>query len=82
MKKYYFSYANIFVGKDLTMYYLTDREIEVLRLVTQGYSNEQIGRILFISKHTAKMHVSTIIRKMGAINRSELAYIAGKENIC
>ena len=61
---------------------LTNREIEVLRLITQGFSNEQIGRILFISKHTAKMHVSTIIRKLRASSRSEIAYIAGKENLC
>lgn len=64
------------------MVILTEREIEVLKLVANGYSNEEIGKMLFISKHTAKMHVSNIIKKLSVKSRCELAYIAAKENIC
>jgi DNA-binding CsgD family transcriptional regulator len=52
---------------------LTDREAEVLRLVAQGYSNGQIGQALFISRKTASVHVSNILRKFGVSSRIEAA---------
>lgn len=52
---------------------LTDREAEVLRLVARGYSNGQIGQALFISRKTASVHVSNILRKLGVSNRIEAA---------
>ncbi len=55
---------------------LTDREIEVLRLVAGGWSNRQIAADLFISPKTASVHVSNILGKFGVENRVEAAAVA------
>jgi DNA-binding CsgD family transcriptional regulator len=55
---------------------LTEREREVLRLVAEGYSNGQIGQTLFISRKTASVHVSNILRKLGVSSRLEAATLA------
>lgn len=57
---------------------LTAREEEVLRLLTRGLSNGQIGEELFISETTAKFHVGNILRKLGVSRRAEAVYEAGK----
>jgi len=55
---------------------LTPREREVLRLMSRGRSNRQIGEELFISQKTASVHVSNILAKLGAATRTEAAAIA------
>ena len=60
---------------------LTEREIEVLRLVCKGYTNKRIAKKLFISAHTVKAHISSIIYKLKAKNRTEAVYIAMKFDI-
>ncbi|GAA3646995.1 ATP-binding protein [Microbacterium marinilacus] len=55
---------------------LTDRERQVLELISAGLSNRQIGERLFISGKTASVHVSAILRKLGAANRAEAAHLA------
>jgi predicted ATPase/DNA-binding CsgD family transcriptional regulator len=55
---------------------LTDREVEVLRLVARGYTNAEIGERLFISLHTVATHVHRILDKTGMANRTELASYA------
>ena len=52
---------------------LSEREIEVLRLVTAGLSNREIAGRLFISPGTAKTHVHNLCGKLGARNRTEAA---------
>jgi DNA-binding NarL/FixJ family response regulator len=52
---------------------LSGREIEVLKLVTEGYSNREIGTTLFISEGTVKKHIQSIITKLGAIDRTQAA---------
>jgi LuxR family maltose regulon positive regulatory protein len=52
---------------------LSEREIEVLRLVTSGMSNREIARQLFISPGTAKTHVHNLCGKLGVRNRTEAA---------
>lgn len=54
---------------------LTARERQVLELIGQGLSNRQIGEKLFISAKTASVHVSAILRKLGAASRTEAAYL-------
>jgi two-component system, NarL family, response regulator DevR len=60
---------------------LTDREIEVLRLLAAGFSNQKIGERLFISATTAKFHVSNIMRKLEVSRRAEAVYTASKRGL-
>ncbi|HET9477130.1 MAG TPA: alpha/beta fold hydrolase [Dehalococcoidia bacterium] len=60
---------------------LTPRQIEVLRLVAAGKSNRQIAEKLSISINTADRHVSNILTKIGAINRTEAASFAVRSGI-
>ncbi len=55
---------------------LTEREREVLALVGQGLTNDEIGRALFLSPLTAKTHVSRIMSKLLARDRVQLVVIA------
>jgi predicted ATPase/DNA-binding CsgD family transcriptional regulator len=59
-----------------TRHGLTRREQEVLQHLIEGRTNRQIARALFISEKTASVHVSNIMSKLGAANRSEAAAIA------
>jgi DNA-binding CsgD family transcriptional regulator len=52
---------------------LTERELEVLRLVAEGRSNREIAGELFISPKTASVHVSNILGKLGVASRGEAA---------
>lgn len=54
---------------------LTERELQVLRLVVQGKSNSEIALALFVTPHTAKKHVSSLLYKLGATSRTEAAVI-------
>lgn len=51
--------------------HLTEREIEVLKLVAQGRPNKEIASQLNITERTVKFHVSVILRKLNATNRTE-----------
>ena len=55
---------------------LTRRELEVLSLLASGSTNEEIGRALFMSSRTASVHVSHILAKLGATNRTEAGAVA------
>ncbi|MEU9338285.1 AAA family ATPase [Streptomyces sp. NPDC048290] len=60
---------------------LTARERDVLRLLTLGRSNRQIGEELFISGKTASVHVSNILAKLGAASRTEAVAIAYRREL-
>ena len=60
---------------------LTQREAEILRLVGNGLSNRDIGRVLFISEHTTANHVRSILRKTGSANRTEAAAYAHRRGL-
>ncbi len=55
---------------------ITEREREVLALVGQGLTNDEIGKTLFLSPLTAKTHVSRIMSKLAARDRVQLVVIA------
>lgn len=57
---------------------LTDREVEVLRLVGEGKSNPRIANELSLSPHTVKNHVRNITKKLGTRSRVELATFAAR----
>ncbi|MBB4480672.1 helix-turn-helix transcriptional regulator [Rhizobium etli] len=60
---------------------LTDRELEVLRLIADGQSNRDIARNLFISSKTASVHVSNILSKLSVPSRGAAAAIAHRLRI-
>ena len=60
---------------------LTDREVDVLRCVAQGYSNKQIAAKLSVSTTTVRTHVSNLLRKLNLENRTQLALYARQNNI-
>ena len=55
---------------------LTEREIEVLRLIAKGMSNTDISDRLFLSEGTVRNHVSAILAKLGVSDRTQAAVIA------
>jgi DNA-binding NarL/FixJ family response regulator len=56
--------------------HLTEREIEVLRLVARGLSNAELARELTLSPLTTKTHVSRILTKLGLRDRAQLVVAA------
>lgn len=60
---------------------LTEREVEVLKLVAQGLSNHEIGETLVIADRTVSKHVSSIIEKLHVSNRTQVALYALKEGL-
>jgi DNA-binding NarL/FixJ family response regulator len=58
------------VGAEVTTG-LTKREVEILRLVAEGYSNSQLAKMLWVTEQTVKFHLSNIYRKLNVANRTE-----------
>ncbi len=61
---------------------LTEREYLILQQITEGYDNKEIAEKIYVSIHTVKAHVSSIIKKLNAKNRTDAACIAIREGIC
>ena len=55
---------------------LTERELQVLKGLTEGKSNKEIARDLDIQEPTVKLHMKTLYRKLGAANRTQAALLA------
>lgn len=60
---------------------LTEREQEVLRLMAEGYPNRQIAQALFLAEGTVKNHVSTILLKLGARDRTNAVLRALRDGL-
>lgn len=60
---------------------LTEREHEVLTLMAQGLQNKEIAAQLMIGERTVKFHVSAILAKLGAGNRTEAVHIARERGL-
>jgi DNA-binding NarL/FixJ family response regulator len=63
-------------GPDRLAEPLSERELEVLRLMVQGMNNRDIGHVLFIGEATVKTHVSHILRKLGQRDRLQAVVLA------
>jgi DNA-binding NarL/FixJ family response regulator len=68
-------------GQSPSPFALTERELEVIGLLAVGATNREIGARLFISPRTASVHVSNILAKLGASNRTEAAALAHRLGI-
>ena len=55
---------------------LTPRQEEVLQLLLDGYTNKEIGRMLYLSEETVKNHVSSILRNFGVTTRTQAVLVA------
>jgi DNA-binding NarL/FixJ family response regulator len=60
---------------------LTPREAEVLQLLAQGKPNKEIAAELYITERTGKFHISAILAKLGATNRTEAVTIALQQGL-
>jgi two-component system NarL family response regulator len=60
---------------------LTDRELEVLKLVAEGMSNRAVAERLFISENTVKNHVRNILEKLHLHSRMEAVMFAVREKL-
>ena len=60
---------------------LTERELEVLKLIVEGLTNPQIAERLFITRATAKAHVHSILQKMCVDDRTQAAVTAMREGL-
>ena len=62
-------------------YGLTSREMQILKLITEGYSNIEIAKELFVSINTTKAHVASILQKLEVDDRLQAALKALKERL-
>jgi len=60
---------------------LTEREIEVLRMLAEGFANKEIASRLGISDHTVKFHISSILAKLGASSRTEAVTVGVRKGL-
>ena len=60
---------------------LTDQELRVVRLAAEGCSNREIGKRLYLSRHTVKEYLSNAMRKLGVGSRVEAAVEAGRRGL-
>jgi len=60
---------------------LSERELEILKLMARGKSNKEVGKMLYISEYTVKNHVKSILKKLNAIGRTEAIAIASGRGI-
>jgi len=60
---------------------LTEREVEVLRMIAQGQSNQQIAAALSIGERTVRVHVSNILSKLHLASRTQVALYALREGL-
>ena len=63
------------------MSHLSEREMEVLKLIVEGYSNPEIDKILYLSPNTVKTHVRGIMNKLAVDDCVQAAVIALRSGI-
>ena len=66
---------------DISSLGLTEREIELIRLVSQGLNNKEISEALFLSEGTVKNNISTILSKLALRDRTQLVIFAYDHHI-
>ena len=66
---------------DISSLGLTEREIELIRLISQGLNNKEISEALFLSEGTVKNNISTILSKLSLRDRTQLVIFAYDHHI-
>ena len=64
------------IQKDLSLYNLTERQLEIIKLTQSGKNNKEIAAALFISENTVKYHLKTIYTILEIKHRNELSNFA------
>ncbi|HEX6268694.1 MAG TPA: response regulator transcription factor [Anaerolineales bacterium] len=80
-RKLLFEFSHPPAQKSLTMDPLTERELDVLRLIAQGCSNKEIALKLLVSELTVRTHVSNILGKLHLASRTQAALYALQKGI-
>ena len=80
-KKYVPPEVAMKLAERITTSELTNREMEVLKLLTKGNSNQEVGSILKITEGTVKFHVNNILNKLGASDRTQAVIIGLKRGL-
>lgn len=62
-------------------FHLSPRQLDVLRLLGEGLSNKQIGRLLGITDGTVKQHIQCVLEELGAVNRLQAVIYAYRRGI-
>ena len=70
-----------FTKIDLSVFKLTERQIEIIELIRQGKTNKEIANTIFISENTVKYHLKVIYDIMNIENRSEFLKLININNI-
>ena len=60
---------------------LTKREVEILRLASEGLSNDQIAKRIWVTVQTVKFHLSNIYAKLGVSNRTAASRVAQRNGL-
>lgn len=80
-KKYVPQQVAMKLAERITKPELTSRETEVLKLLTKGKSNQEIGLILKITEGTVKFHINNILNKLGVSDRTQAVIMAFKRGL-
>jgi two-component system, NarL family, response regulator len=62
-------------------YQLTNRELEVLKLIATGHTNQQVAENLYITAGTVRVHVHAILQKLNVVDRTQAAIVALQRNL-
>ncbi|WP_442932760.1 response regulator [Microcoleus sp. herbarium13] len=80
-KKYISSAVGAKLADRMNTPQLSDRELEVIRLIVTGKCNHEISKILHISESTVKFHINNILGKLGVTDRTQAAIAALKRGM-
>jgi DNA-binding NarL/FixJ family response regulator len=73
--------SDLQASADNVIQLLTERQLEILALISKGLSNKLIARELFLSENTVKVHVSAILRALSLSNRTQAGLVGQKLEI-
>lgn len=79
--KEFASLASKALPKEVAEYHLSEKELEVLKLMVQGHSNKEIASSLYVTEKTVKAHVSAVLKKLQVKDRTQAVIHALRKGI-